>query len=45
MDMTFDLLETPHKSRLHFNEFMLRIHQKNFHNSDVRRFWIFLGAN
>lgn len=35
VDLTFDLLETEHKTRMHYNEFMLRIHQKNFHYSNV----------
>jgi predicted ATPase len=35
MDMTYDLLETKYKTRMHYNEFMLRIHQKNFHFSNV----------
>lgn len=42
VDMMFDQLETEHKMRMHFNEFMLRIHQKNFHFSSVAKFSHFL---
>jgi predicted ATPase len=35
VDLTYDLLETPYKVRMHYNEFMLRIHQKNFYYSNV----------
>lgn len=35
IDALFDVLDTPHKKRFHFNEFMLRVHQKNFANSKV----------
>ena len=35
MDLTYDLLKTKYKTRLHYNEFMLRVHQKSFNFSSV----------
>ena len=35
MDLTFDLLNTKYKVRMHYNEFMLRVHQKSFNFSNV----------
>jgi predicted ATPase len=40
VDMMFDQLDTEYKMRMHYNEFMLRIHQKNFHFSSVTIFKI-----
>ena len=41
LDLLFELIDTPHKKRLHFNEFMLRVHQKNFAHSKVPFYKIF----
>ena len=35
MDLLYDSLDTPHKQRMHFNEFMLRVHHANFRHSSV----------
>jgi predicted ATPase len=35
LDHTYDLLETDYKKRMHFNEFMLRIHHSNHKFSKV----------
>lgn len=35
MDLLYDLVDTRYKKRMHFNEFMLRVHQKNFAHSKV----------
>ena len=44
IDMVFDLLETPFKHRIHFNEFMLRVHQKNFAHSNVNFLFLFINS-
>jgi predicted ATPase len=36
LDKTFDMIDTKYKKRLHFNEFMLRIHHTNHKYSQVR---------
>lgn len=35
IDLMYQLLDVKYKQRMHFNEFMLRVHQKNFKNSKV----------
>ena len=35
IDLMYQLVEIKYKQRMHFNEFMLRVHQKNFKNSKV----------
>lgn len=39
LDLTYDLMNTDFKQRLHFNEFMLRVHRSNFTNSKVFYFY------
>lgn len=35
MDMMYEQLDIPSKTRLHYNEFMLRVHRTNFKYSNV----------
>jgi predicted ATPase len=35
MDMMYEQLDIPSKTRLHYNEFMLRVHRTNFKYSSV----------